>query len=101
MYNIHIYMYAGGAFSAFACHGRHAMRAPAQAACRQPAQLNAPLMSDSAAGFQKGIQLRGNSASVTTRDVGGSRLTRVHLKTGRSTGCVFVCTRHAFVPSAL
>ena len=39
-------MYAGGAFSAFACHGRHAMRAPAQAACRQPAQLNVPLVAD-------------------------------------------------------
>jgi len=38
-------MCAGGAFSAFACHGRHAMRAPAQAVCRQPAQLNAPLVS--------------------------------------------------------
>jgi len=42
--NIHIYTYEGGAFSAFACQGRHAMRAPAQAACRQPAQLNAPLV---------------------------------------------------------
>jgi len=30
-------------FSAFAFHGRHAMRAPEQAACRQPAQLNEPL----------------------------------------------------------
>jgi len=36
-------MYARGAFCAFACHGRHAMWAPAQAACRQPAQLNVPL----------------------------------------------------------
>ena len=42
-------MYAGGAFSAFACHGRHAMRAPAQAACRQPAQLNTPLVLNMAA----------------------------------------------------
>jgi len=37
-------MYEGGAFGAFACHGRHAMRVVAQAACRQPAQLNAPLV---------------------------------------------------------
>jgi len=37
-------MYEGGAFGAFACHGRHVMRAVAQAACRQPAQLNAPLV---------------------------------------------------------
>jgi len=37
-------MYSGGAFSAFACHGRLAMRALAQAACRQPAQLNTDLV---------------------------------------------------------
>jgi len=41
----YVYIYAGGAFSPFTCRGRHAMRAPAQAACRQPVQLNAPLIS--------------------------------------------------------